>query len=231
LAAAALTRVYSIPLVFVPHAPAVSNPARIKAALAIFYGKRSEAEFLAAGSTFSRTLHYGWMEKSAPRVAGHGGAICISLSKDVSLPFLKESLDMISSNMGVPVIVRMHPNSFVSARKVSNILPPGVELSTENSLAHDFDRISLHIAGNSTIHLESLGRGIPTYYLVGLDGTGAFPIRAIQEHLIPRVSLEDLKNLNARILHCPTIHDVIETEKDMALFGRELQSAFYQAIN
>ncbi len=223
---AAATRC-GIPVVFMPHAPFVNQPARVEAALGIFYGRSCEADFLAVGSRFEKVIYYSWIqeEKRIPPV--EHGTICVSLSKAVSLKFLKNFLGEMS--FAQKIIVRMHPNSFVSANLLQGALPNRAVLSRgDSSLDQDLAGARAHVAGNSSVHLESLARGVPTYFLKELDATRGFTLPAISRNAVPQVSTEQLLDLlrQPEKLYSPAPSEHIASTTPYETFVREARAAF-----
>lgn len=225
LAAWAAASVQAIPVIFIAHAPMITNPARLSFRMAVVYGKESELAFKRAGAAISEYMHFGWLRPQANGLKCK--KICVSLSKDVSLPFLERTLKVLAENFPAPVIVRAHPNSLVSPSSINRILKSGAILS-RNELEDDLNSTFLHLAGNSTVHLESLARGISTVYLSGIDHTGRFPISIIREKLIPEITLDQL---GSKDFMCPA---QVETgpylsTKDPNLFRVEIER-FYSEL-
>lgn len=223
LGAMAAAHACFIPVVYVAHAPIVTNPSRLNVHLAVFYGPSAEADFRAVGSAMKKVLLYGWI---SPQTTQSSRGLCISLSKDVSLSFLRELLE--APNKANSVIVRLHPNSLIPEKVISSALPAHAELSFGRSLEHDLSRTAVHIAGNSTVHLESLARGVPSYYLPELDNTKDFPISAIRAKMVPSISRNTLQEILLRPASQPVlpIGDFFETEISFEEFSRLLQTHF-----
>lgn len=223
LAALGVSRSLGTPVVYVAHAPHVVNPAKIDCSVGVFWGQHSLQEFLSVGSNFQKTFLMGSIARETiPHL--EKTHICFCLSKSVNQELLLQGVELCEQEgFKNRIIVRPHPNSFVSRKQLIKILGNKAQVSSD-SLDHDLGRSSLCIAGGSSVHLESLSRGVPTIQLEKIDGFEDLNHLTHKKISIPRASnIKELKSIlhDKQVLDLNVVGDYFNNTQSFAQFEAE----------
>jgi len=177
----------NLPVVYMSHGAVSSRPVRIKCRLAAFYGIRARQESISQSSRIEEVVLYGFKETyrkipASPRK----GSFCFCLSQNPDLDFLSAYLRQNSlMDTGQNPIVRPHPHSQISVFAIQQRIGKNVHVSAGTKLEDDLNKCSMVFAGNSTVHLDCLLRGMPTAYLPALDSyEPENPLNFISEKIV-----------------------------------------------
>ncbi len=168
LALMALAEEHILHVVFVTHSPFIDNASPIFVDIGIFWNSYTKNQIVQRGGKVNS--FYIHRRDSLINTQKKKDSILISLSKNPDwsgvLTIVKQIKD--SPVLGKYLIkVRLHP---------SDIIPPKPDgsdfrLSRNKSLQEDLASSVLMIAGNSTVHLESLKAKVPSFYTSKVDFT------------------------------------------------------------
>ncbi len=164
-----LSRTKQIRLCFLAHSPWVLEALPIYCDLGVFWGPAGARQFTQCGSRFGAVTHFYPQSETKSDLIGSKNIALISLSKNPDWNSLRSLLLEIQEAFPTcRVLVRQHPNSlFDLPRDIQNYVSVG-------NLREELLRCKFMVAGNSTVHLEALFYGVPTFWAPELDGEQTF---------------------------------------------------------
>ncbi|MEQ1878188.1 MAG: hypothetical protein ABL958_16220 [Bdellovibrionia bacterium] len=187
LAFMALGRSLGIPVVYVSHGAITQGPAKLWCSLGLFHGRAAHQLLLNSNSEIGSALFYGFKDEYRPiEIPARGERIdvCVCLSKDFELRNIRHLVDEISRFIKAARIrIRGHPDSIASIS--ADLFGSNVVVQPGTSLEDDLKGCSFAVCGSSTVHLEVLLRGVPTFFAPNIDWKEPEPLLFIRQGLIP----------------------------------------------
>ncbi len=158
-----LARKKSIKTIFIAHSPWIENPLAISLQGGIFWGPSGYSQFVEKGARIENRIFISpQLQLTKLKDQKNNGHILIALSKTFKQEALDSLLLSFSSHKQLcynKIRIRPHPNSLFKLSQ-SYLL----NASYEEDLNKALDGVSYVVAGNSTIHLEALARGVPSFF-------------------------------------------------------------------
>lgn len=177
------------PSVFVAHSPLVTKPGRLLATVAIFWGSHHSDSAVKQRSQIGQVLHYGFFERYQPMSQTQESLWNlrwgIFLSKDFSVSGIQNVVDFLQRhNPKIAIRLRPHPNKLSKLPRFAN-----ATLSEEPNLLADCKQVDIVLCSNSTVHLECLLHGIPSFFCPNLNSSREMLLPFIQNGLVETLEL------------------------------------------
>ncbi len=178
-----LSRTGRVKLCFLAHSPWVLDALPIFCDLGIFWGPAGAKQFVDCGSRFQDVVFFypvtGAKFENSPNP--RNSSALISLSKNPDWPAVRRLIkDAQAIFPQGNIHVRRHPNSVFS---VPSDLYAYV---SQRPLLEELANCQFMIAGNSTVHLEALYSGVPSFWAPELDGEQTSPLEFFDQIPIQR---------------------------------------------
>jgi hypothetical protein len=224
----------NIPVVLVTHGSPVGKITRLDYDVAIVDSHVSAAAFREAGCRIGSTIVRSVQSKY--RVMKPDGASPLTVGVFLSkypAPAVRSWIDHLLQRREVArIVVRAHP-----ANPAPNVLRElarysRVEVSTAATCLADLHRCDVAIAGNSSVHLESVTAGTPTVFVPALDGDALDSYGFANSGLVLTVAKPDELSLPA--LHrfyaasgwTDVLRTYVEVERSEDDIARDIREAF-----
>ena len=176
-----------IPVIHVMHGVAIAPVPRLQYDVVVFNDSGSEAVFARAGCRVGQVILKG-ADVSDWRMRAPVGQITVGLllSKQPSPLAVRQWIMQLLARDDVgAVVVRPHPATVWRglAHLVGALNAPRVCVSNA-SASDDFARCDLCVAGNSSVHLDALGAGVPSVFSPELDEYSTAELPCMREGLV-----------------------------------------------
>jgi hypothetical protein len=164
----------SIKLCFISHGEPNDPIPPLYCDVAYLFGKRSFVRYSENGSRFGEVLFHGHRDLfKILKTVDFGKKLTIGLffSKSTRLKeAVKLSFSLRERFYACSVLIRPHPNMPLSAKERAAFLKnPSISISDSGPLESDIGKCDFVIAGDSTVHLDVLLRGCPSFYSSNLE--------------------------------------------------------------
>lgn len=175
-----LARIGRIKLSYIAHSPYIDNPRPVFFDLGVFWGSEIYRQLTDLGSTIK--THFLINPRTEFAFNGQKGSILICLSKTVhhaSLLLFVRQISEMTWLRTYKIQIRPHPNA-------KNNFPSDLKplICKDESLSQCLTSCLFVIAGNSTVHLDVLAYGIPSFYSSRVDDQQTVTLPFIRDGLI-----------------------------------------------
>ncbi|MFC1666681.1 hypothetical protein ACFL0P_02250 [Candidatus Omnitrophota bacterium] len=227
----------NIKMCFVSHGEPNEPVLPIYCDLIYLLGERSSFRYKKVKSRFKKVLYHGHKDafKKIREIEFKTNLrIGIFLSKSTILDNVIKLTYLLNKAFRCEaILIRRHPNMDLSKREEKTLLKNSkVQISNGRSIDRDIEKSDFILAGDSTVHVDALLRGCPSFYYRDLEEDFFDRYGYVKEGLILDwnidMSLDDINDFYQDLNKKNRINYYLNTEKDSQESIKEINEIIFE---